>query len=99
METLREKAGKGERISAECRALQGASAARPVVGKSFHVSALTRATDAILEFGELGVETPPLCKACKGCGECRFKREKCSEEERLVLDRVEKDMELKKTGS
>ena len=34
-----------------------------------------------------------LCKACKGCGECRFKREKCSEEERLVLDRVEKEME------
>ena len=64
-----------------------------MVGKSFQILALTRATDAILEFEELGVETPPLCKACKGCGECRFKREKCSEEERLVLDRVEKEME------
>ena len=56
------------------------------MGMSFHVSAFTRATDSILE---LGVQTPPLCKACKGCGECRFRREKCSEEERLVLDRVE----------
>ena len=38
---------------------------------------------------------PPLCKACKGCGECRFKREKCSKQEMLVLDRVEKYLELK----
>ena len=48
VETSREKAGEGERISAECRSLQGASAAQPVVGKSFQILALTRATDAIL---------------------------------------------------
>ena len=64
------------------------------MGRSFHVSAFTRATDSILELGELGVQTPPLCKACKGCRECRFRREKCSEEERLVLDRVEREMVL-----
>ena len=38
------------------------------------------------------MQTPPLCKACKGCGECRLRKEKCSEEERLVLDRVEREM-------
>ena len=64
------------------------------MGKNFHVSAFTRATDSILYLEELGVQTPPLCKACKGCGECRFRREKCSEEERLVLDRVEREMVL-----
>ena len=67
--------------------------AQPAVGRSCPVSALTRATDSILELGELEVQTPPLCKACKGCRECRFGRDKCSEEERLVLNRVEKEME------
>ena len=36
---IRKEANRGERLSAECRALQGATAARAVLGKSFHVSA------------------------------------------------------------
>ena len=39
--------------------------------------------------------TPSLCKVCKGFWECRFRREKCLEEEKMVLDRVEKEVELK----
>ena len=46
---LREEASRGERLSAECRALKGATTAQPVLGRSFHVSAFTRATDSILE--------------------------------------------------
>ena len=91
---LREEASRGERLSAECRALQGATTAQPVLGRSFHVSAFTRATDSILELGELGLHTPPLCKTCKGCGECRFGRENCSEEERMMLDWAEQEMVL-----
>ena len=60
------------------------------------MSALKRATDSILEMDELEAQAPPLCKACTGCGECRFRREKCSEEERQVLERgVEREMVLK----
>ena len=47
--TLQKEVGKWERISAECQALQGASAAQSAVGRSCPVSALTRATDSILE--------------------------------------------------
>ena len=62
--------------------------------RSFHGLAFTKATASKLELGELGVQTPPLCKACKGCRECRFRREKYLEEERQVLDREEQEMVL-----
>ena len=82
------------RLSAECRALQGAATRRPARGQSFHISTLSDATDSVLGLGELEVEVAALCKACKGCGECRFRREKCSEEERQVLEQVESEMVL-----
>ena len=34
------------------------------------------------------MQTPPLCKAYKGCGEGRFRREKYSEDARLILGKV-----------
>ena len=72
---------KGEEISAECRALQGAITARPARGGSFHVSALTRTTESTRGTEELEAQATPLCGACKGGGEGTCRRKKDSPEE------------------
>ena len=61
----KQKDRKGEGISAECRALQGATTAPPARGRSFHVSAWTRTTDSTREMEELEAQATPLCKECK----------------------------------
>ena len=83
----------GERLSAECRAMQGALADRPPQGQAFCTSGLGKAADSVLGLEEdLEARVPPLCSACRRCAECRFRRERCSVEDRAVLARVEKDM-------
>ena len=86
----------GGRLSAECRALQGALADKPPKGQAFFISGLGKAAKSVLGLEEdLEARLPPLCSACRGCAECRYRREKCSEEDRAVLARVEKDMVLR----
>ena len=50
---------KGEEVSAECRALQGAITARPTGGRSFHVSARTRTPDSTNAMEELEAQATP----------------------------------------
>ena len=54
---------------------------------------LGNAADSVLGLEEdLEARGPPLCSACRGCAECRFRREICTEEDRAILARVEKVM-------
>ena len=84
-------------LSAECRALQGAEAARPTTAETFHLAALPGPMLDVHERQELGCVPPPLCGTCKGCDECSRLR-LMSKEERTVLERVEKEMKLGPDG-
>ena len=79
---------------AECRFIQGAAFSQPVQGQSFRISGLVKATQALLGVGEQDARTPPLCGACQGCKDCRFRRERCTEDQRVVLQQVEEEMVL-----
>ena len=87
-------AREGEEVSAECRCLQGAVPYQPARGQAFRISGLVRATEALLGGGELDARVPPLCGACRGCKDCRFRRERCTEDQRAVLQQVEEEMVL-----
>ena len=83
----------GERLSAECRAMQGALADKPPQGQTFCISGLGKAADSVLGLEDnLEARVPPLGSACLGCAKCCFRRERCTEEDRAILARVEEDM-------
>ena len=84
-----------EELSAECRALQGAVARLPPLGQAFHIGGLGRAVENFLGVEELEADILPLCQACRGCQDCRFRREGCTSEEKEVLELVEEEMTLK----
>ena len=91
----RKKAARGvEELSAECRSLQGAMARLPSKGQAFFIGGLGRAVENVLGVEELEAEAPPLCQACRGCRDCKFKRERCTDEQREVLEQVEREMTL-----
>ena len=54
-----EESRKGEEVSEECRALQGAATARPTRGMSFHVLARTRAPDSTEAMEDLEAQETP----------------------------------------
>ena len=54
-----EESREGEEVSAECRALQAATTVCPIRGRSFHVSARTRAPDSTKAIEELEAQTTP----------------------------------------
>ena len=57
-----EKRRKGEEVSAECRALQGATTARPTRRRSFHVSARVNIPDVAKAREELEAQTSPKAR-------------------------------------
>lgn len=82
-------------ISAECRSLQSAMAVLPPQATSFLLSALQIQPEGFDELNELVSRPPPACSSCQNCGTCRHRRQGMSEEYRITLERVEKDMTLK----
>ena len=85
-------------LSAECRSLQGALAVRPARASAFFVSSLGGMEDRAAQLEEekdWESRPPPICAACRGCSECKFRREKCTREEQEVVERVEREMVLK----
>ena len=54
----------GEKVSAECRCLQGAASSQPAQGESFRISGLVKAAKALLGVEEQDTRMPPLCGAC-----------------------------------
>jgi hypothetical protein len=86
--------GEASSLSAECRSLQGAAAVRPPQGTTFFISNLRGIVDSVGEPVKEESRLPPLCSACRGCSECKFRREKCSADDLEVLERVDKEMTL-----
>ena len=51
-----------------------------------------------LDFDDLGVRLPPLCKKCESCTHCTLQRNDMTREEREVYDIVKKGMEINEDG-
>ena len=88
--------GKGarEEMSGECRSFQGAVASLPPQGQSFFLGGLGKTTEKVLGVRELEARAPPLCQACRGCRDCKFRRERCTDDQREVLQQMEAEMVL-----
>ena len=71
-----------------------AASRQPDQGEFFRISGLVKATQAWLGVGEQDARTPPLYGACQGCKDCRFRRERCTEDQRVVLQQLEEEMVL-----
>ena len=84
----------GEEVSAKCRFLQVAASSHPAQGESFRIGELVKATELLLGVREQDARTPPLCGGCRGCKDCRFRRERCTEDQRVVLQQGEEEMVL-----
>ena len=87
----------GERLSEECNSMQGALGDKPPQGQTFCILGLGKAANSVLGLeDDLEARVPPLGSACRGCAKCRFRRERCAEEDRAILARVDKDMVMRR---
>ena len=81
-------------LSGEVCALMTKKAEPPHQATVFNIQVSSPQGVGFQEAEEMGYSPPPMCQGCKSCRVCEEKRTKISRDDRLVLERVEREMVL-----
>ena len=81
-------------LSEEVWALMAGQKEAPTQAAVFHLVVAEPPEVGFLEAEEMGYSPPPMCQGCRSCRLCEEKRTKVSFDDRMILERVEKEMKL-----
>ena len=81
-------------LSGEVCALIAGQMEPPLQASMFNIQVSSLEGVGFQEAEGMGYQPPPMCSGCKSCRLCEESRTKVSQDDRLVLERVEKEMKL-----